>query len=343
LVELLVVISIIALLSAFLLPGLSRAREYAYFTTCKNHLRQITIGFLIFAGDHDGKLPEGKNVCGGGNPAVASASRRIGCYGAGWLRGRDTYGGDQARGEWLVSQIYDDTNWPGGGSTYWVVGGDQPGLPGRYLPIEILWDPIVRLRNWKYGSGTTGHAKDVYAGTEGNVNNIGSTMSSGDYVFESARDYITRHMGTFGYEFYVYTVGCEPWRTTGWDGHLANGSNSHMNHEVPYRYSTKHRNPTASSLGSAWIGSCLPAKSREQTSHFGLTQVIPGEFRFNVGHVDGHVDARIWREVYPISTMWLVWEVPHDKRGRPYGWPFKSGGSSAGIVEDTPNAWAFDR
>ena len=58
LVELLVVISIIALLASFLLPGLSRAREYAYFTTCKSTLRQIGIGLTIYAGDNRGKMPE---------------------------------------------------------------------------------------------------------------------------------------------------------------------------------------------------------------------------------------------------------------------------------------------
>ena len=35
LVELLVVIAIIAVLAAIIVPGLSRAREYAYFTVCK--------------------------------------------------------------------------------------------------------------------------------------------------------------------------------------------------------------------------------------------------------------------------------------------------------------------
>lgn len=54
LVELLVVIAIIALLVAILLPVLSRARESARNTVCKNNLRQFGIGFHLFA-DKDPK------------------------------------------------------------------------------------------------------------------------------------------------------------------------------------------------------------------------------------------------------------------------------------------------
>jgi prepilin-type N-terminal cleavage/methylation domain-containing protein len=49
LVELLVVISIIAVLVALLLPALSRAREASRSATCKNNLRQFGIGFYAFA------------------------------------------------------------------------------------------------------------------------------------------------------------------------------------------------------------------------------------------------------------------------------------------------------
>jgi len=57
LVELLVVITIIAVLAALLLPALSSARERGRRTSCLNNQRQIYIGTVAFASDHDGLLP----------------------------------------------------------------------------------------------------------------------------------------------------------------------------------------------------------------------------------------------------------------------------------------------
>jgi prepilin-type N-terminal cleavage/methylation domain-containing protein/prepilin-type processing-associated H-X9-DG protein len=49
LVELLVVVAIIGILIALLVPAISRARESARNTECKNNLRQIGVGLHIFA------------------------------------------------------------------------------------------------------------------------------------------------------------------------------------------------------------------------------------------------------------------------------------------------------
>jgi prepilin-type N-terminal cleavage/methylation domain-containing protein len=57
LVELLVVISIIAVLISILLPSLRKARESAKRTVCKANLRQLGMGFLIYTDSYDGKLP----------------------------------------------------------------------------------------------------------------------------------------------------------------------------------------------------------------------------------------------------------------------------------------------
>ena len=59
LVELLVVISIIALLVAILLPTLNRAREQAKTVVCLSNMRQMSLATLMFAYEHDESLPLG--------------------------------------------------------------------------------------------------------------------------------------------------------------------------------------------------------------------------------------------------------------------------------------------
>lgn len=57
LLELLVVIAIIGTLAGLLLPTLSRARQSATRVPCANNLRQLTQAWLMYAEEHQGRLP----------------------------------------------------------------------------------------------------------------------------------------------------------------------------------------------------------------------------------------------------------------------------------------------
>jgi prepilin-type N-terminal cleavage/methylation domain-containing protein/prepilin-type processing-associated H-X9-DG protein len=56
LIELLVVIAIIAILAAILFPVFARAREKARQTSCLSNVKQLDLGFQMYAQDYDEKM-----------------------------------------------------------------------------------------------------------------------------------------------------------------------------------------------------------------------------------------------------------------------------------------------
>lgn len=64
LIELLVSISVIALLLSILLPSLSRARHRAKIAVCASNLSQIGLAILTYANDQHGVIPRGPDCTG---------------------------------------------------------------------------------------------------------------------------------------------------------------------------------------------------------------------------------------------------------------------------------------
>jgi prepilin-type N-terminal cleavage/methylation domain-containing protein/prepilin-type processing-associated H-X9-DG protein len=60
LIELLVVIAIIAILMAILMPALQRAREQGKRAMCLNNLKQLSLAWLLYADENDGKIVNGE-------------------------------------------------------------------------------------------------------------------------------------------------------------------------------------------------------------------------------------------------------------------------------------------
>lgn len=68
LVELLVVVAIISILATLIFPSVGTSLGKAKQVTCGSNLRQLGVGFLMFAADHGGALPAGQGN-GGAWPA----------------------------------------------------------------------------------------------------------------------------------------------------------------------------------------------------------------------------------------------------------------------------------
>ena len=58
LIELLVVVAIIGILSSMLMPSLAKARDKGKMAVCKNNLKQIGYGAVMFAEDNNDRLAE---------------------------------------------------------------------------------------------------------------------------------------------------------------------------------------------------------------------------------------------------------------------------------------------
>jgi prepilin-type N-terminal cleavage/methylation domain-containing protein/prepilin-type processing-associated H-X9-DG protein len=90
LIELLVVIAVIAVLMAILMPALQRAKEQGKRTVCHGNLKNLTLAWLMYIDENDGKLVNGAGgfhyTPGGSHTPNGSASNIVerAWVGRGW-------------------------------------------------------------------------------------------------------------------------------------------------------------------------------------------------------------------------------------------------------------------
>ena len=156
LIELLVVIAVIALLLAILIPVLRSAREQAQRVVCLSNLRQLTLAWILYADDNDGKIVYG----GVGWDRMNDGRQAV----RGWLGMSDLLDEDRDRGA-LWPYIQDKAvyrcprGWRNAVVTYQIVDAARGyRVEGTYFPVEIPADfdwKVVEYRKFGKRVGST--------------------------------------------------------------------------------------------------------------------------------------------------------------------------------------------
>jgi len=151
LIELLVVIAIIAILMAILMPALQRAREQGRRVVCEHNLKQLTLAWIMYADENEGKIVNGAGgyhyLAGSGstqNGAAANIIERA-WVGKGWgdnwnnrnveRSGLTDKQKEQAIREgalWPVANDYDIYKCPTGKPGEWVTYAAVDAMNGLY-------------------------------------------------------------------------------------------------------------------------------------------------------------------------------------------------------------------
>ena len=171
LVELLVVISIIALLLAILMPSLQKAREQAKTVVCLSNLRQWGMIFGLYTNDNNGRFNRGWGSVSGEDP---------------WRTGSQFWPG-------ALKKYYWDTeiSFCPAATKLWYTGSfRQTGVPtGAYTGVQQpfgAWGPYGNDKPWAIEGSAGSYGMNAY------IANMPSGVPSPVYPGRPTKDYYCR-------------------------------------------------------------------------------------------------------------------------------------------------------
>lgn len=196
LIELLVVISIIALILAILLPSLSGARRRSWQVRCLTNLRNVSMGWDMYASDHDDVSVPGRmaNLGGGtGNPANYYDIGNGMKYRPRWIATMGKYVGlfafdppvpDDDRQDYdgaayrcpEVPERVDNRN-HAYGYNYQFLGNARK-VDGRFVNFPVIRTRIPSFASTVLGADCLGTAAGFTASDRTSYENDGSTLSA---------------------------------------------------------------------------------------------------------------------------------------------------------------------
>jgi prepilin-type N-terminal cleavage/methylation domain-containing protein len=222
LVELLVVISIIAILASMLLPALGQAKEKSRRMVCGNQLRQQMIAATSYAGDYSDYLPRGHKYGGDPNGPVQQAKH--------WNDVtvelmRDEYLGGDARMfscPNMAQYEFPQRKKEGGGWTYrigYLYLGDKDLINSahNYAFIDRITDddtiPVfAEINEWKTGAWAHTYAPHASGGslydTSTGFNPVAAGAAGGNFAYSDGR---IRWESSSNLAAYYITNGTETW------------------------------------------------------------------------------------------------------------------------------------